>query len=796
MSTESFIQAFLNDPNFPAHHRVPPAMNPFMGLMRATSMREDNIGAKFTSAINSANLVLGLTMATSEKKVDEANLPDVNDPNKQKIDGALYPSDHTPTDSRPHWADQVVPIDVMATPAPRKKILGQIAHHVDSVLLDQHRTFLFFIFVFGRKIRFTRWDYSGVVITPLFDYYQQWETTCNILRRIAFLACHGRGEGVGFDPTAERLREGHDLFTKMTEVATPKPTDVDHTERKLKDDELLEGDITFTYVRDRFRESIRTGPRYALSVPDENGGHRIILVGRAEFAAGGATGRFTRGYIGYDTKTGLFVWLKDTWRPDYIIGLAKEGDTLKALHAANVTNIPTLVCHGDIGEQVTRTHDFWTKRRDEELNDIVDGVPEAQKSGPRNAGKRKLEDLNTSQGVPPDADGDPDFKSSCLLRRHRHYRLCVKEVGLPLESFTSPRQFVRIVLDAGAAHRDAYHKGDTLHRDISGGNIIIYPRVRIVKSHFLAWVGLLTDWELAKTTDALKLWTRPGRTGTAQFMSVAMLEGNGKVSELSDDLESFFYVILYYLVRFVESDLGTAENVFLWLEHFFDCYAVEGGMHTCGAAKKNASFRAGRLSRRNSFGFGTPLDMLIDDLHTSLRDFYYVKRWNEQQRKANEPVSGPMVAEPVVPSSRASSPPPDDLEEAFHVNRAGLPADLWRSAGETLQSCDDDALGPTSEQEDSALVFQNSDRFLAVLQTCVRLPAKHWARCNEPATDQLLEQFDSTQPVEASLKVAARPRTRRATPPVGDGESPLSRPTKKARTSLLDTPKARSAPDM
>ncbi|KAH9925620.1 uncharacterized protein BXZ73DRAFT_49814, partial [Epithele typhae] len=516
-------------------------------------------------------------MATSEKKADEANLPDAKDPdydanvakivrehNKQKIDGALYASDHTPTDDRPHWADQVVPIEFKqgkafldpfddrerdgdASAASRKKVRGQIAHYVESVLLDQHRTFLFFIFVLGRKIRFTRWDYSGVVITPLIDYYQQWETTCDILQRIAFLACHGRGEGVGFDPTAERLREGHDLFTKMTEVAKSKPTDVDHTERKLKDDELLEveGDITFTYVRDRFRESIRKGPRYALSVPDEDGGQRIILVGRAEFAAGGATGRFTRGYVGYDTKTGLFVWLKDTWRPDYK-GLAKEGDTLKELYAANVTNIPTLVCHGDIGEQVTRTHDFWTKRHDEELDDIA-----------------------------------------CPLRRHRHYRLCVKEVGLPLDSFTSPRQFVTIMAHAAVAHRDAFKAGETLHRDISGGNIIVYPRVQVVKSRLLLWIGLLTDWELAKKTNSPKIWTQPGRTGTMQFMSIAMLEESGKVAELSDDLESFFYVILYYLVRFVKSALGTPEDIFHWLEEFFDSYVVEGGMYTCGAAKMN-----------------------------------------------------------------------------------------------------------------------------------------------------------------------------------------------------------------
>ena len=40
-----------------------------------------------------------------------------------------------------------------------------------------------------------------------------------------------------------------------------------------------------------------------------------------------------------------------------------------------------------------------------------------------------------------------------------------------------------------------------LHRDISGGNILIVPRVyENDKGAFVVWLGLLTDWEMSKPT--------------------------------------------------------------------------------------------------------------------------------------------------------------------------------------------------------------------------------------------------------------------------------------------------------
>lgn len=57
-----------------------------------------------------------------------------------------------------------------------------------------------------------------------------------------------------------------------------------------------------------------------------------------------------------------------------------------------------------------------------------------------------------------------------------------------------------------------------LHRDVSGGNILIYPTVKTIidkatgkETSVLQWAGRLTDWELSKRLDML-LARQPERT--------------------------------------------------------------------------------------------------------------------------------------------------------------------------------------------------------------------------------------------------------------------------------------------
>ncbi|TBU26657.1 hypothetical protein BD311DRAFT_601956, partial [Dichomitus squalens] len=109
-----------------------------------------------------------------------------------------------------------------------------------------------------------------------------------------------------------------------------------------------------------------------------------------------------------------------------------------------------------------------------------------------------------------------------------------------------------------------------LHRDVSGGNILILPRIcGDDNGSYIAWCGVLADWEMSKPLDNVSGEARqPERTGTWQFLSVAMLSRSKEV-EICDELESFFYVILYYAVRYLRSNIDDG-IIGEWIYTFFD----------------------------------------------------------------------------------------------------------------------------------------------------------------------------------------------------------------------------------
>ena len=160
------------------------------------------------------------------------------------------------------------------------------------------------ILILGCRVRVLRWDRSGVATTPAIDYVENWKWFCNVLWRISILAEHAP-ECLGFDPSARRIRPDDVAWTIMDEAGEEQPTDVDEAERELGDDELVNDNFTWKYVRKLFRESLNRAPlwpRYELSVPDGDAmdGCRKFLVCRPYFRAPGMIGRGTRGYVALD----------------------------------------------------------------------------------------------------------------------------------------------------------------------------------------------------------------------------------------------------------------------------------------------------------------------------------------------------------------------------------------------------------------------------------------------------------------------------------------------------------------
>ncbi|KAH9927935.1 uncharacterized protein BXZ73DRAFT_102443 [Epithele typhae] len=145
-----------------------------------------------------------------------------------------------------------------------------------------------------------------------------------------------------------------------------------------------------------------------------------------------------------------------------------------------------------------------------------------------------------------------------------------------------------------------------LHRDISSGNILIYPRVIVKMSSLrLRWRGLLADWEMSKPIVEDEKPRQSERTGTWQFQAVSLLRANSRQrAGIPEELESVWHVLLYHAVRYLPSTLSD-EEVALFLDEFFDVY------------------RKVRPSR---------LNMLIHDVLKSLFWHYAVQKFDEARR--------------------------------------------------------------------------------------------------------------------------------------------------------------------
>ncbi|KAI0292350.1 kinase-like domain-containing protein [Multifurca ochricompacta] len=239
----------------------------------------------------------------------------------------------------------------------------------------------------------------------------------------------------------------------------------------------------------------------------------VYITPSAVWDTGGLFGRSTFGYIAFDVASTNLVYLKDFWRTD-LPGIEKEGDIYHKLHDAQVPNIPRLGAAGDVpvSPECTATASFATQRT------------------------RTQDYLRIPGGEHEWCPGQPHVDP------YVHYRLVLETLGKPLSTFKSTRQLCEVIRDAIVAHSAAYERAQILHRDVSAGNILITEE----------GTGMLIDWDLSKQVHkGVEEGPRQhSRTGTWQFISISRLrEPRYTAHEVSDDLESFFWVLLYQIAR-------------------------------------------------------------------------------------------------------------------------------------------------------------------------------------------------------------------------------------------------------
>ncbi|KAH9895626.1 hypothetical protein C8Q73DRAFT_444409 [Cubamyces lactineus] len=780
ISVKQFIDKFWPTPS--AGDLPPiPSQNPFASFasLVAKQAKERDVGIAFTKAVNAYTLTPGMQLRVRASRTGKGASP-------LRVDGAFYRTDNprapVPENGAPHTADQIVVVKFKrgdmdsdafsddGEPCPeavdRTDVRGQLAICAAQAFSFQHRLALFLLFVNGTECRLTRWDRSGVVITVVLDYCKEWKTFCEILWRMSQCS----DEQLGLDPTARRIYPGDPLYQVMDEEMKDHASDIDLDNVTPSDLEKLASgqSVVYTYARQTFRTSLPDdAPRYVLDIPDAKG-TRQYLVGRPIFITREAIGRGTLGFAALDRETRQLAWLKDCWRADYP-GVEPEGQILQELNDVGVPHIPTVVCYGDLHGQKTVSPEIWdwAKTLVDKDPSVALAVCEHQDdksttqrpSGPKSKPRQGQRGQQSESGLlpqlqleQPKATGttsthsQPSTPGKTPFHKHRHARLVVKEIALPLKDFESGVTLLAVILDCLEAHYVALHeKTSRLHRDISDSNIMMVPKLENVRGvKRIVKRGLLCDWEISKRINAdVRAPRQPVRSGTWQFKSATLLNNLDKAVDISDELESFFHVIVYYAIRYLESNLD-ATDVADFIDHYFDTFRYIRATWHCGYHKESV-LRSGTLRTSDSktlVEFGEPLDNV---LRTSLRWFhgnYAVQEYRTDLEKRQH-------AAPTSPTPASSAPdneidddetPMEWLDEfqAMNQNLKRPRADTTNSDNSTSADRDDSRLAPavvvpTQEQYQLASQVETHDKLMYLLAKALK--SKYYNR-RDPSGDR------------------------------------------------------------
>ncbi|KAI0359625.1 hypothetical protein OH77DRAFT_1420159 [Trametes cingulata] len=399
--------------------------------------------------------------------------------------------------------------------------LPRIMRHPTLAFERQQRTHYYTVVIFGTYARIVRWDRSGAVFSSKFDYQKEPAKLGLFLWRF----CHSSASVRGHDPTACRVLPGSEHHKFMVQRAAHKLS----AERE--------------HARELFAESlVDDWPWWKLRVDDtSNGKPREFLVGRPTYVAPDMVGSGTRGYVALDLTDPqhAFVFLKDCWR---VVDPRREqeGAILAYLNSKEVECIPTMLCHGDVDERCT------------ESQHVQGGRCRAMGDWP---GKARI-----------------------------HYRLVVREVGLPLVRLQTGMELVRMFILILCAHQDAYEKAKIIHRDISVGNIVLIPRIGADGE--TVYKALLIDWASSKRLDQDDPGPRqPEQAGTLQYMSVDAQDHPGKDVTVADELESMLHTMIWCAIRYLPHN---HPDVSYFMHSHFQDFEDTPTTHASSAAKSSA----------------------------------------------------------------------------------------------------------------------------------------------------------------------------------------------------------------
>ena len=216
---------------------------------------------------------------------------------------------------------------------------------------------------------------------------------------------------------------------------------------------------------------------------------------------------------------------------------------------------------------------------------------------------------------------------------------------------------------------------------------------------------------------------------------MAILRDGSKIVEVSDELESFFYVILQTAIRYLPSNI---ECVGEYLENFFDAFTIEDGRYAVGDLKDKVMERNGKLTstgkaKADLLTFKSPMDDVLKTLLLSFQAYYAVKEYDS--RPAMLPL--PQPTKPMEPRT----PQPEDYIEmpAFHDD--GVETDKEASSDEDDENDEDDEEWvPTKKDRKYAKNARSHKHFGRILADAVD---KTWP--DEKPKDRFEDDYKSTR---------------------------------------------------
>ncbi|KAI0641964.1 hypothetical protein C8Q79DRAFT_918222 [Trametes meyenii] len=496
-------------------------------------------------------------------------------------------------------------------PFPRKglknvRTVEQLAKNARNLMLAHGFLCSFVVGIYGHIVRLVRFDHTCALVSKAFDLRES--GSAKILQRFLWHFVHPRiGDTVvGCDPTVSKLDKASQEWVKKQLEKGGTVGWEKHV------GELDKGRRVEVYDE----KTGRCIPYVLYHLVDVNGRlfSRATMVWRAlEDTRVWKGGRLIDD--GHCPKAPKAQILKEAWRQLVRTAEATFYDRINGrISDEERYGVPKMACGGDIGEFELRwweeTGKRWERRKPASSRESASRPPTKRSKKPSTSSPPLLfssigsaespsvgDEAESSHRYIPKEDFPFDYPQHQTYswrlaqgtkewhRERSHMRIVIDDVGRPLTEFTCTHELVVAVRDAIIGHRLLWEKANILHRDVSVGNILIKGEKKLDDKftgflHDFDYSSMVPDPETvvdaststqasvddlgadvpgAPVPSSVDPSSQKERTGTYYFMAIEILKVPDSIHNIHHDLESFYWVLLWVIVR--HTNHGQGEDI-------------------------------------------------------------------------------------------------------------------------------------------------------------------------------------------------------------------------------------------